>query len=154
MLADMRAMTPTCAVFSLLAAGCFGPPPEHPDPDSLPVAERWNEPPEGAQGERLEWILDLLNDRVEAPGLEHGPDIWHYSLLDRRSANELAASFETAARLAPYEVAGLVARVDETHWIVGLTRNGLPVLLSFRVDDTPSAHIEEARLRPWDLDNP
>lgn len=138
----------------LLLPGCFGGSAPPPDPATLPVIERWDTPPDGALGERLTWILDLLNDRVDAPVGDEAPYVWHYALLDRRSADELAAAFDAAASLAPYELVGLVERIDDTHWIVGLLRSGQPVLLSFDVDATDEARIEEARLLPWELDAP
>ena len=93
-------------LFVAALAACSGPGSEPFDPSRVPLVATFDAPPEGPMGERLAWVLALLNGEVDAPSVEHAPFVWGYTLLDRSSADDLARAFERAEQLGPYTLVG------------------------------------------------
>ena len=119
------------------------------DPATAPLVAEFDEPPAGQMGERLAWVLALLNGDVDPPSVEQAPFVWGYTLLDRSSADDLASAFARAGRLGPYELVGMLEQTSATHWTLLLLRNGAPVSLELLLDGSEAARIERALLRDW-----
>jgi hypothetical protein len=136
-------------LFVAALAACSGPGSEPFDPSRVPLVATFDAPPEGPMGERLAWVLALLNGEVDAPSVEHAPFVWGYTLLDRSSADDLARAFERAEQLGPYTLVGALDQASPAHWTLLLLRNGDPVSLDLVLDATPEARIERALLRDW-----